>query len=669
MPTFVPHDKRRSRVTDGERRSRTCRSGGARKRGGGGGRFIWGNPQQDVDDALRSFRSGRGVVAATARAHTDVDDPAEPALRPALPRLARQRSCPADPTLRWNPHVAIKRAPAIAAAIAAPERPAPAVAQPALKRLSSHESGDLGSSAALFLRLGRLSGGSAPASAPAAAALADAEWGSIDPMLLEQMTDRRIEATTGLATAGHRYAGQHKQATAAAATAPAEAAVDADADAAPAAAADAAAPAAVDSDADAAPAALTASSSGGACAKRVMRELRRELPKSLDLGSRGSMFLRFDDEQLQYMRVLITGVEGTPYANGVFLFDVFCPADYPNVHPLVTHVTPGATTIKGKHTPGGFSPNLHADSGKVCLSLLGTWAGLGWKPGKSNIYQVLSSIQWMILAAEEPYYMEPGNGGWEGTAPPPGDARTKQPQVVWYRELVEYATMKIAILRPLEYCAAAAGAGEGVAAATEPEKEKSKSSTAAASENAIFGAFLPVLLAHFRSKRKSILATLHGWIARDGTTKEHRARLEELVPQLQAAFGRLMGRGAAAADLNVAQQQVEHVLATMQALDVLREAAAKLGAPRAPAPRAPAAPDVQALLALQRELHEAEQSLTAVARPDPPTPPSSPALSADAGACVEAGAGGGGGSEDEDEDEVDDSPFGATEQHEEQNDY
>jgi ubiquitin-protein ligase len=510
------------------------------------------------------------------------------------------------------------------------------------------------------------------------AALADAEWGSIDPVLLEQMTDRRIEATTGLATAGHRYAGQHKQATAAAATAPAE---DGSAEAAPAA---------VDADADAAPAAPTASSSGGACAKRVMRELRRELPKSLDLGSRGSMFLRFDDEQLQYMRVLITGVEGTPYANGVFLFDVFCPADYPNVHPLVTHVTPGATAIKGKHTPGGFSPNLHADSGKVCLSLLGTWAGLGWKPGKSNIYQVLSSIQWMILAAEEPYYMEPGNGGWEGTAPPPGDARTKQPQVVWYRELVEYATMKIAILRPLEYCAAAvaagasagagagagagaatAGAGEGVAAATEPEMEteKSKSSTTATSENAIFGAFLPVLVAHFRSKRKSILATLHGWIARDGTTKEHRARLEELVPQLQAAFGRFMGRGAAAADLNVAQQQVEHVLATMQALDVLREAAAKLGAPRAPVPRAPAAPGVQELLALQRELHEAEQSLAAVARPDPPTPPSSPALGADAGACAGAGAGGGGGCEDEDEDEVDDSPFGATEQHKEHNDY
>ena len=62
-------------------------------------------------------------------------------------------------------------------------------------------------------------------------------------------------------------------------------------------------------------------------------------------------------------------------------------------------------------TPLGFdaqriNPNLY-DCGKVCLSLLGTWSGPGWQPGRSNMLQVLVSIQGMILV-EEPFYNEPG---------------------------------------------------------------------------------------------------------------------------------------------------------------------------------------------------------------------------------------------------------------------
>ena len=53
-----------------------------------------------------------------------------------------------------------------------------------------------------------------------------------------------------------------------------------------------------------------------------------------------------------------------------------------------------------------INPNLY-DCGKVCLSLLGTWSGPGWQPGRSNMLQVLVSIQGMILV-EEPFYNEPG---------------------------------------------------------------------------------------------------------------------------------------------------------------------------------------------------------------------------------------------------------------------
>lgn len=56
-----------------------------------------------------------------------------------------------------------------------------------------------------------------------------------------------------------------------------------------------------------------------------------------------------------------------------------------------------------------INPNLY-NCGKVCLSLLGTWSGSeaeNWRPGKSNMLQVLLSIQGLILNAE-PFFNEPG---------------------------------------------------------------------------------------------------------------------------------------------------------------------------------------------------------------------------------------------------------------------
>ena len=55
--------------------------------------------------------------------------------------------------------------------------------------------------------------------------------------------------------------------------------------------------------------------------------------------------------------------------------------------------------------------------GKVCVSLLGTWAGKGsenWDPKNSNLLQVLVSIQGLILVGE-PYYNEPGFASQKGT--------------------------------------------------------------------------------------------------------------------------------------------------------------------------------------------------------------------------------------------------------------
>lgn len=48
------------------------------------------------------------------------------------------------------------------------------------------------------------------------------------------------------------------------------------------------------------------------------------------------------------------GPEGTPYENGLFEFDLFCPREYPQVPPQVRFRHP-----QGCHL--SFNPNLHTD--------------------------------------------------------------------------------------------------------------------------------------------------------------------------------------------------------------------------------------------------------------------------------------------------------------------
>ena len=53
---------------------------------------------------------------------------------------------------------------------------------------------------------------------------------------------------------------------------------------------------------------------------------------------------------------------GTPYALGLFVFDAFCPAEYPAIPPLVHLETTGGGTVK-------FNPNLYADGKVLTLTL------------------------------------------------------------------------------------------------------------------------------------------------------------------------------------------------------------------------------------------------------------------------------------------------------------
>ena len=134
--------------------------------------------------------------------------------------------------------------------------------------------------------------------------------------------------------------------------------------------------------------------------KRLIKEVMT-LKQSLPIHYDASIFLRMDPDNMSVYRALITGPSDTPYDSGCFIFDMYIPNNFPNVPPTVWFITHG-----GKR----FNPNLY-DSGKLCLSLLGTWSGdkggESWNSKTSTLYQVFISIQSQILTSR-PYFNEPG---------------------------------------------------------------------------------------------------------------------------------------------------------------------------------------------------------------------------------------------------------------------
>ncbi|KYQ92653.1 Baculoviral IAP repeat-containing protein [Tieghemostelium lacteum] len=161
------------------------------------------------------------------------------------------------------------------------------------------------------------------------------------------------------------------------------------------------------------------------------------LIKSLPLNYESSVFARVDDKSIDIMQVLITGPKDTPYSGGCFLFNVVFSQTYPQAPPSVLIMTTGGGSVR-------FNPNLY-NTGKVCLSLLGTWsggAGENWNPQTSTLLQVLVSIQSLILVPE-PFFNEPGYESQMGT--PQG----KQSSFA-YNQNIRVATMEWAMVDMLK---------------------------------------------------------------------------------------------------------------------------------------------------------------------------------------------------------------------------
>jgi ubiquitin-protein ligase len=136
---------------------------------------------------------------------------------------------------------------------------------------------------------------------------------------------------------------------------------------------------------------------------RILSEIS-SFKRGLPLNWESTIWIRISRTNVNLFTFLISGPKDTPYENGLFEFHAYFPENYPIGVPQVLLNTTGNDTVR-------FNPNLY-NSGKVCLSLLGTWGGQEgekWNTKTSTFLQVMVSIQSLILI-EDPYFNEPG---WE----------------------------------------------------------------------------------------------------------------------------------------------------------------------------------------------------------------------------------------------------------------
>lgn len=128
-------------------------------------------------------------------------------------------------------------------------------------------------------------------------------------------------------------------------------------------------------------------------AKRLMKDIKDVITKPLN---EEGIYYKHDTQNMLKGYAMIVGPSYGLYANGIYFFLFKFPTDYPFTPPTVEYCTNDGTTR--------FNPNLYRQ-GKVCLSILNTWAGDSWTACQT-IRSVL--LQLLLLFNDKPLLNEPG---------------------------------------------------------------------------------------------------------------------------------------------------------------------------------------------------------------------------------------------------------------------
>lgn len=129
--------------------------------------------------------------------------------------------------------------------------------------------------------------------------------------------------------------------------------------------------------------------------KRIAKDVKYIITNEMSL-SRENIYYKHDEENAYKGYALIIGTANTPYAYGYYFFEFTFPENYPFAPPVVTYLTNDGSMR--------FNPNLYSN-GKVCLSILNTWAGESWSSCQS-IHSILFTL--ITILCDNPLLNEPG---------------------------------------------------------------------------------------------------------------------------------------------------------------------------------------------------------------------------------------------------------------------
>lgn len=151
--------------------------------------------------------------------------------------------------------------------------------------------------------------------------------------------------------------------------------------------------------------------------QRLLKDVKQIIKHPL---TDNGIYYSHDETDMMIGYAMIVGPSDTPYFSGFYFFKFNFPTDYPFSPPNVTYMTNDGLTR--------YNPNLYI-CGKVCVSILNTWAGDKW-----SSCQTLNSVLLTLcsLLNESPLENEPGH--------------TKlSPDFIPYQKSIEFSNIKFSI--------------------------------------------------------------------------------------------------------------------------------------------------------------------------------------------------------------------------------
>ena len=155
--------------------------------------------------------------------------------------------------------------------------------------------------------------------------------------------------------------------------------------------------------------------------KRIANDVKYIINNGASLSSE-NIYYKHDEENIMKGYALIVGQRDTPYGYGYYFFEFIFPSNYPFEPPEVHYLTNDGSMR--------FNPNLYTN-GKVCLSILNTWAGESWTACQT-IYSLLLTLSSILCV--NPLLNEPG-------------IKEDHNDVIKYNYLVTYKNIEFAIIK------------------------------------------------------------------------------------------------------------------------------------------------------------------------------------------------------------------------------